>query len=274
MRELGIEEAKQRLLKMMDELNQICEENGIDISASGGTLLGAVRHKGFIPWDDDIDVYIPRPQYKKLVEIMRERNKISRNVLLCHDLNEKYLYPFAKYVDTKTLLVEKEGYSGVEMGLFIDIFPIDGLGNSIEEAKKQMRKLNKYIILNLSLLVRPWRKNVSFVKNLAISMIRFVAKIIGPNWIHKRMNQIVNSLPYDTSKYVGEFSDEIGDKRIVLKSEMYEEYDLLDFENIKLKAPKQWDKYLTQFYGDYMKLPPVEKRVLTHGYDLFAKEGF
>ena len=274
MRAISIDEAKKRLIEMMDELNIICEENGIDVSASGGTLLGAVRHKGFIPWDDDIDVYIPRPQYNKLIEIMKERNKSSRNILLCNELNEKYLYPFAKYIDTQTLLVEREGNSGVEMGLFIDVFPIDGLGDSIKEAKKQMQKLNKYIILNLSLLVIPWRENVSFYKNLAISIIRGIAKIVGPKWIHKQMHKVVAKLPYDTSKYVGEFADEVGEKRICLKSEIYNEYVYLDFETIKIKAPKQWDKYLTQFYGDYMTLPPIEKRVLPHEYELYAKEGF
>ena len=89
--------------------------------------------------------------------------------------------------------------------------------------------------------------------------------------MHKKLYALVRSLPYENSKYVGEFIDEIGDKRIMLKSEMFEGFELLDFENTKFKAPKDWDKFLSQFYGDYMQLPPEEKRVATHGYELYDK---
>lgn len=272
MREIGIEEMRSRLVEMVVDIDKVCRENGINLYMSGGTLLGAVRHKGFIPWDDDIDMYLSRPDYEKLIEIMKERNKNSRYKFLAHEIDDKYLYPFAKYIDTKTLLIEKGGYAGVEIGLFVDIFPIDGLGQSVEEAKKQMKRVNPYILMNLSLLVKPWRKEVPFLKNAAIAVLRLIAKIYGANRIHEKMVKIVKEVPYETSKYVGEFIDEIGDKRIMLKEDMYHGYVELDFENVKLKAPVNWDKFLTQFYGDYMKLPPVEKRVMTHGYELYDKE--
>lgn len=271
MRTIQIDEMKQRLLSIAEYLDKLCEENGINLFMSGGTLLGAVRHKGFIPWDDDIDMYLSRPDYDRLIEIFRQQGNNGKYKLLAHELDDKYLYGFAKLIDTDTLLIEKGGDAGVEMGLFLDIFPIDGLGDDIKFAKKHMKKINKYIILNLSLLVKPWRKEVSFAKNFAIACVRVLAKMYGANRLHKKLSEIVHSVPYETSKYVGEFIDEIGDKRIMLKNEMYDDYVLMDFENIKLKAPKNWDKWLTQFYGDYMKLPPVEKRVLTHGYELYDK---
>lgn len=271
MRTIQIDEMKQRLLGIAEYLDKLCEENGMNLFMSGGTLLGAVRHKGFIPWDDDIDMYLSRPDYDRLIEIFRQQGNNGKYKLLAHELDDKYLYGFAKLIDTDTLLIEKGGDAGVEMGLFLDIFPIDGLGDDIKFAKKHMKKLNKYIILNLSLLVKPWRKEVSFAKNFAIACVRVLAKMYGANRLHKKLSKIVHSVPYETSKYVGEFIDEIGDKRIMLKNEMYDDYELMDFENIKLKAPKNWDKWLTQFYGDYMKLPPVEKRVLTHGFELYDK---
>lgn len=271
MRTIQIDEMKQRLLSIAEYLDKLCEENGMNLFMSGGTLLGAVRHKGFIPWDDDIDMYLSRPDYDRLIEIFRQQGNNGKYKLLAHELDDKYLYGFAKLIDTDTLLIEKGGDAGVEMGLFLDIFPIDGLGDDIKFAKKHMKKINKYIILNLSLLVKPWRKEVSFAKNFTIACLRVLAKMYGANRLHKKLSEIVHSVPYETSKYVGEFIDEIGDKRIMLKNEMYDDYVLMDFENIKLKAPKNWDKWLTQFYGDYMKLPPVEKRVLTHGYELYDK---
>lgn len=271
MRTIGIDEMRERLIDMAAYLDKLCDENGLTLFMSGGTLLGAVRHKGFIPWDDDIDVYLSRPDYDKLIEIFRNQGNDGKYRLLCHELDNNYIYGFAKFIDNDTLLIEKGGDAGVEMGLFVDIFPIDGLGNDVKTAKRHMKKLNKYIMLNLALLVKPWRKEVSFAKNFAIACLRVIAKMYGADKLHQKMSQIVHSLPYEESKYVGEFIDEIGDKRIMLKSEMYEDYEVMDFENIKLKAPKNWDKWLTQFYGDYMQLPPEEKRVLTHGFELYAK---
>ena len=272
MREIDTREMKNRLLSIAEYIDGLCNENGLTLFMSGGTLLGAVRHKGFIPWDDDIDMYLSRPDYEKLIEIFKEQGNNGKYKLLSHELDENYLYPFAKLIDTDTVLIEAGGDAGVEMGLFLDIFPIDGLGNSVKQAKKHMKKCNKWITLNLSLLVKPWRKNRSFIKNFAIACIKVIAKAYGANKIHKKLKALVASLPYEESHYVGEFIDEIGDKRIMLKSEMYEDYELMDFENIKLKAPKNWDKFLRQFYGDYMQLPPEEKRVLTHGYQLFEKD--
>lgn len=272
MREILPEEMKRRLVEMVADIDGICRENGINLYMSGGTLLGAVRHKGFIPWDDDIDMYVSRPDYEKLISIMQNRKGDSKFRLLSHETDKNYLYPFAKYMDTTTLLIEKGGYAGVETGLFVDIFPIDGLGQSVSQAKKQMRKVNPYIILNLSLLVKPWRKEVSFIKNLAIACVRLIAKTIGADYIHRKMIELVKKVPYDGSAYVGEFIDETGDKRIMLKDEMYNGYTEMEFENIKLKAPVNWDKWLTQFYGDYMKLPPEEERVLAHAYKLYQKD--
>lgn len=272
MREIGMEEMKKRLVEMVKELDRICDENGLTLYMSGGTLLGAVRHKGFIPWDDDIDMYLTRPDYDKFIEIMRGKNAGSRYQLFAHELQKEYIYPFAKYIDTQTLLVEAGGYAGHQMGLFIDVFPVDGLGNSIKEAKKQMRKTNKYTVLNLARLVKPWRKNVSFIKNFAIACLRVISDMIGSDRLLAKLDKQVRKTPYATSKYVGEYVDEVGEKRITLKDEMYNGYVLLDFEWIKLKAPVNYEKWLTQFYGDYMKLPPEENRVKTHDYELYDLE--
>ena len=271
MKTIGIEEMRRRLIAMTEFLDKLCDENGLTLFMTGGTLLGAVRHKGFIPWDDDIDMCLSRPDYDKLIEIFRQNGNNGRFKLLSHELDSNYIYTFSKLIDTQTVLIEAGGDAGTEMGLFVDIFPIDGLGDDIKTAKKHMKKCKKYITLNLALLVKPWRKNVSFIKNFAIACLRVVAKMYGANKLHKKLYALLRSLPYETSKYVGEFSDEIADKRIMLKSEMYEGYELMDFEDKKFKAHKNSDKWLAQFYGNYMQFPPKEKQVLTHGYELYDK---
>ena len=271
MRKIEIDEMRQRLLSMAEYLQNICKENGLKMFLSGGTLLGAVRHKGFIPWDDDIDVHMPRPDYDRLIKIFKEKENIGKYKLLSHELNDKYVYTFAKLVDDDTLLIEDDIYSGVDMGLYLDIFPIDGLGDDIATAEKQMKKLNKYLVMNYALLVKPWRKKCTFFKNFAIELMRCAVKIYGINRLHKKIRKLAKSLPYEQCEYVGEYIDQVGSNRIVRRSEVYGDSVDMQFEGLKLPAPVGWDKYLTQFYGDYMQLPPEKKRVATHGYILYDR---
>ncbi len=271
MRKIEIDEMRQRLLSMAEYLQNICKENGLKMFLSGGTLLGAVRHKGLIPWDDDIDVHMPRPDYDRLIKIFKEKENIGKYKLLSHELNDKYVYTFAKLVDDDTLLIEDDIYSGVDMGLYLDIFPIDGLGDDIATAEKQMKKMNKYLVMNYALLVKPWRKKCTFFKNFAIELMRCAVKIYGINRLHKKIRKLAKSLPYEQCEYVGEYIDQVGSNRIVRRSEVYGDSVDMQFEGLKLPAPVGWDKYLTQFYGDYMQLPPEKKRVATHGYILYDR---
>lgn len=271
MRKIELTEMKKRLVEMVEYLDKLCDENGLTLYMAGGTLLGAVRHKGFIPWDDDIDMHLTRPDYDKLIEVFRNNGNCGRYKLLVRELNGNYLYPFAKLVDTQTLLIEKGGDAGVEMGLYVDIFPVDGLGNDIKTAKKHMKKLNKYITLNLAVLVKPWRKEVSFVKNFAIAFLRVIAKLYGGKRLYSKMYKLAHSLPYDECKYVGEVIDAVGEKRVVEREAVYSSYVVMPFENIQLKAPVGWDNYMSRYYGDYMQLPPESQRVPTHGYELYDK---
>lgn len=253
----------------MDEIHAVCEKHGIRYYLAGGTLIGAVRHNGFIPWDDDIDIYMPRPDYDKFMQIYPQEGK---NNLFEHCLNKKYMYPYAKLCKANTLLIEKGGYGGVDMGVYLDIFPLDALGNSEDEAKKLMRKLLPYVNLNLSLLVEQWRDNVSFVKNFAIWNLHNVALMMGGHEkLLKKIDGIVRTYDYESSSLVGEFIDEIQYKRITDKK-LYDARILHDFEGRQYYIPAGYDKILTDFYGDYMTPPPPEKQVLTHGYEAYVLE--
>lgn len=268
MKEIDQSEIKPRLIEMAKYFAKICDDNNLTYFMSGGTVLGAVRHKGFIPWDDDMDFHMPRADYDKLIEIMSIQD--GRYKLLEHSINKEYGYPYAKLSDTTTVLIEKGGDCGVELGLNLDIFPLNGLGNSVKQAKKLMRKINPYIILNLSLLVSPWRKEVSFIKNFAIACIRVIAKMFTKERLLRNISKISATYDYESSAFIGEFVDEIGNKRIV-KQEIYGKGQLLPFEDIKLNAPAQYHEFLTQFYGDYMTPPPEDKRTPVHDFKLYNK---
>ncbi len=273
MREVrDIKEIKQRLLAAAIELRNICEENSLQLFMGGGTLLGAVRHKGFIPWDDDIDFYMRRDDYDKLIRIMQLSNSTSRYKLYCHELNKDYNYPYAKYVDTSSILYEKGCNCGVELGLYVDIFPIDGLGNTYSEAKKQMRKMFLYNSLIVSLSIDLWRKEASLAKNLAVFMLKIVALCYGKDRLYRKISKIAHDCPYRNSAYVGQYMEATGDKRIFNKESVYSRLIPMQFEGEKFLGMENFDLYLKQTYGDYMTLPPPEKQINTHGYRLLIKE--
>lgn len=270
LKKLTLEEIKAMLLEMLDDIAEVCKENNLRFFLSGGTLLGAVRHQGFIPWDDDIDLHMPRPDYEKFIEIYKSQSRKYK--LYAPIFDEKYRYPFTKLINPKTLLIEKEANCGVDMGVFVDIFPLDGMGDSIESAKKVMQKIKWPIYLNLGLSVKKHRKNVSLLKNILVSGC-FVLAVLsgGNNKIVRKIDKIAKTYSFENSKYAGEFVDEIGDRRIN-ERKFYDETVYLDFEGRKCPAPFKYHEILTNFYGDYMKLPPVEKRVLVHNYDAFLME--
>lgn len=269
MRKIEIEEFKKILVEVMDDIHDFCEKHGLIYYLSGGTLLGAIRHNGIIPWDDDIDIHMPRPDYDKFIELYPKEGK---NVLLENRLNADYKYPYAKLYKKGTLIVEKGANVGVDIGIFVDIFPLDALGNSEKEAKRLMRKIYPYVNLNLSLLVAQWRDNVSFVKNFAIWNLHNIALMMGGHKkLLKKTDKIIRTYDYDTSAYVGEFIDEVQYKRITDKKLLDVRY-LHDFEGRQYYIPAGYDKILTDFYGDYMTPPPPEKQVLTHGLEAYSLE--
>ena len=264
-----IKELRSILLSLASEVKKICEENNLRYYLSGGTLLGAVRHKGFIPWDDDIDMHMPRPDYEKFIEIYYKAG--GQNVLHAQELNPDYQYSFIKIAAKDTILYEKGAHCGVEMGVYIDIFPIDGLGDKIEDAHKIFRKIDLPIKLLMSYRVNKIRKHVSFAKNCLVIGASIVASFFGPKKLSKIIAETAKTYDFDKSKLVGSFIDEVGDNRIYEK-ELYEGQCELEFEGVMFSVPQGYKTILTKFYGDYMKLPPKEKQVFTHGYDAYIKE--
>lgn len=165
------ENIKLHLKEMLFWFHSFCEENEIRYYALGGTLLGALRHKGFIPWDDDVDIGVPRPDYEKLISLMK--NNSERYVLESpNDNADDFFYPYAKLYDTRTTAVEHNKYK-TKRGIFLDIFPIDGIGNAEQEVNRNFRKFD----LKFNFFVSRTcdiRKGRSKIKN----MIIFVSNLI------------------------------------------------------------------------------------------------
>ena len=250
---------QQKLYNMLEWFHNFCADNGIRYFLIGGTLLGAVRHKGFIPWDDDIDVGLPRSDYNRLAELMA--NVDGQYILEKPLQNKDFVYPFFKLYDVTTTLVEHTRYN-TKRGLYLDIFPLDGVGNTREEAHKTFNKAFKKrkLILTKVCAISGHRK---FYKNAAI----IAGRCIPFSW-QKRMKSFIAlcaEKDYDSYKYIANLSGNWGEREIS-EREWMGVPTLYEFENGMFYGPQDADKYLTAVYGNYMKLPPKEKQISHHDY--------
>ncbi len=257
-------EIQKNLLNILKWFDEFCDENGLSYYVTGGTALGAKRHKGFIPWDDDIDVGMPRPDYEKLCELMKDRQ--GKYVLEppCSE-NKDYLYLNAKIYDTETTAIEKVR-TKCKRGLFLDIFPVDGIGNDLEEAKKTFKKFyykNMFIATRTSVVrkERKWWKNASIILSRAIPEC-----IVNTKKLVCKFDEEVACKDFDSSKYIAAYvgvhdaEQEIYNKNIIFPIREYE------FEGLRVKGPNNIDSFLSQLYGDWKKLPPEDKRNSGHDF--------
>lgn len=254
-------EVQKKLLNMLKWFHAFCEQNNLKYFALGGTMLGAVRHKGFIPWDDDLDVGLPRKDYEKLQELMGENLFDGKFVLEAPLKNKDFKYPFCKIYDTTTTLVENTKVK-IKRGIYIDVFPLDGIGNSKEEAHKNFKKIRKLDTL-LLLKSTGFRKDRKLYKNIGVALFRLIP--FDTEKILKKLVAKCSLYPYDECLYCGNLVGAWREKEIMFRSIMGEP-KLYDFEGIKICGAENADEYLTCLYGDWKELPPEDKRVSHHDF--------
>ncbi|MFJ8512849.1 LicD family protein [Lysinibacillus xylanilyticus] len=262
-----LNEIQELELNILISFDKFCRKNDLKYSLMGGTMLGAVRHKGFIPWDDDIDISMPRPDYEKFVKLTK--NGMSDNYrVYCINTKRDYIYPFTKIIDDRTILYEKNIKPKYNLGIYIDIFPVDGFPPSENQAIKHYKKitrLKKYTIWGASKL----DKNQHIIKRSLKFIREFIFKIIGAPYFAKRRDEAFRQFDFDESEYVTLSTG------YALKTKMQkEEYlNLIDVEfcgNV-FKCSANYHETLTNIYGDYMQLPPKNEQVSNHDYKLYWK---
>lgn len=258
MREISnLEELKKIELNILKYIDMVCKKYSIRYFLAYGTLIGAVRHKGFIPWDDDADIVMPRPDYEKFIKVMKKEKGIYRIICLEH-CKKDYSYPFAKVIDSRTIINEPWRPMKEKLGVFVDVFPLDGIGNTEKETVK-----NAKILLKIAKLI--W-----YIDTVKDTFKGRILNIIGRKNLNRVFKHIAKKNNYYKSKYVGTPSYPPNDFEII-KKEYYLESKNVIFEDYNFPIPKNYDIILKKIYGKYMEYPPMEERKPQHPYDAWWK---
>ena len=262
---IGTEEEKRIQLEILDVIDRYCREQGLKFSLAYGTLIGAVRHKGFIPWDDDIDIMMPRPDYDRF----RKAFQVPGYKLLDLAERDDCVETFIKVCKEGTIMVDRN-FGREIWGINVDVFPIDGApseGLAAHYAALDAIREKLFQICPYYKTVRKGRFQL-WLKYL-LKRIRF----FYPGSFRSLKRQLTDgqkAVSYEGSNIVGVYF--AAEKtRTFMKKEIYEGLDVLPFEDRNCPALKQYDAYLRQLYGDYMQLPPEEKRVSHHAYDAYIE---
>ena len=258
------DEFKACLVQELSWFNNFCKENNIRYYLFFGTLIGAARHKGFIPWDDDIDIIVPRNDYKRLISIFKNDGRYK---LMCRELISEYEFPFAKLIDSNTLLIQNYGYhEKVDLGAYIDVFVLDGLPDDEKEAMKHIALAKK--------MVRKWsvtyRRIIRGRQTIVKDCLRYLWYL--PNHI-RGYKYYLNELERIGNMYPVKEGGKVANLTYPIVTGLYhmEDFETIDgeFEGHSFCIPKGYDRLLTTTYGNWRQLPPVEKRISIHEFDCY-----
>lgn len=264
MREIDSKELKNIQLSILDAVDSFCKENDINYWLDCGTLLGAIRHKGYIPWDDDLDIGMLRSDYDKFISSFNSAS--DKYKVYSYENDNTFYYPHAKVLDTETVLYEPDK-NGNKLSVNIDLFVYDEAKNQ-KDASRRYRARDIYRLLHTQQSFKYTPKG-NIIKCLGVYFTRFISKLFPKGYFIKKM--VCNS-----KKYVGKNLPFVANftsySKILCKKEIFSEFVEVDFEDKKYMVPKGYDEWLRSFYGDYMQLPPEEKRVSHHKFEAYVED--
>lgn len=260
MTQVELEQIKQVQLRIMDEIHRVCTENAITYYLIGGTVLGAVRHKGFIPWDVDIDVAMPREDYERFKTVCGK--KLAEQYCYCDYQNMQYYpRPHALICDRQTVIRMK--YDSVNPvseghGIYVDIFPLDNAPDEPVLRERQAKKLR--VIRRFKQYRIPYSYSHLQWKRIAHYVVSGMLAWIPIMQINKYQQKVMQTYRERETQCICSMGSQYPYEKQCMPREVYGKPALLEFEGRQYYAPARYEEYLTRLYGDYMQLPPEEKR--------------
>lgn len=269
MKEISIEELKRLQLEILQAVHIFCEKNKITYFLGYGSLIGAIRHKGYIPWDDDIDIMMLREDYNRFLQLFN--GAVANLEVFAPELNCEYYAPYANVINRKTVLIEKgTSHRGVEMGVKIDVFPIDSVPSDFEKYCAYSRKMEKLNDI-LRYKRRRIRYCVGFKSKCKTICNKILYSIISYGKIQKKIMSLVNKENDKKSIYVDLIVFPVYKKKRYERS-LLDSTIKVEFEGLLFNAPIGYDSILRSIYGDYMQLPPKDKQITHHGFTAYWKD--
>ena len=270
-KEMTLQEIQQASLAVLKEIDRICQESNICYWIAYGTLIGAVRHGGFIPWDDDVDIVMPRKDYEAFIAYV-ESDLYRNNQYKLFTAENCKGYPFyiSRFADTThELIFEKLDYTS---GCFVDIYPYDGMGNEEGQAYWKVReKKLQFAQKKLIMSAYPgWLYGNSFAHKIGNLPQMILCKLFGKSYYFRKLDRYRMKYTWEESKYVGNACWSGG--TYLFPKELFTETIRFPFEDTEVNVPKEYEGYLNKSYRNYRLLPPEEERVPYHEYTAYNKE--
>lgn len=261
---------KERVLRVAEQFISFCNKHDLRYFGIAGTAIGAIRHGGFIPWDDDMDFVMPRPDYDRMISL-KERIDSDYD-LLNYSTTPNYPCTYAKLCDRNSSLLISPRVRCM-MGAFIDIFPLDGLPSVNRETNYRyfadyLAIRNKATSISTYYLFKDYYHSLyrldfkDIFRHLRSDYYHLLHK---PNIWFQKGDEMLMKNSFEDSDYIAYFGTNYG-ARVISPRTWFSDYNEVSFESIKIRLPIGIDEYLHQVYGDYMKLPPIEKQVSRHSY--------
>ena len=250
---------QRKIIGNLEAIDHVCREHGLRYYLWAGTMLGAVRHQGFIPWDDDMDICMPRPDYEQLISHWREWLPQPYEVI-APETDPTYPYPFAKIEDASTTVLERPDFKFLE-GVYIDVFPIDGVPSDEQDRKRHFKRYKLWRHL-LFLRGRDPFKHGHSPRSWLPWLLHKAFSLV---WLQRKVRSYMVKYDYEQSAYVCDYDDGLRgciEKRILGTPQAF------PFEDKLFMGVEHFDEYLSNKYGDYMQLPPVEKQIQHHFFRL------
>lgn len=266
-KELTLEEIREIQINELLYVKDICDKNNINYYLVSGTLLGAVKYKGYIPWDDDIDIALDRSSYLKLIKLIEEDNHLAYKILTVYNTKD-YYYPYAKLVNKNTKLVENSKEIN-DMGVFIDIFPMDRFNDDIMKIYKRTKFLRNISTRRMR-IIKPIKKSrlleekeikvkFHFIKSFVYSIIDIVSLPLGYTFWTKVLDKVLSK--YKDGKY---YCTMYLNRKNYFDVSLFDDIDEYEFEGYKFTSIKNYDTYLRKVYGDYLSDLPLSLQRTHH----------